>query len=215
MLIPWERTKTHAHYSYFFLTFSPTFILSSNRRLHTKSFPNALTFSFSTVPLSCFLERVQVYVEIYPNSIFRFKVRFIGGTITGGCRQQKAPCLWLLPPLSWVCVSSVHWIGGWKSGAVHIGNEWLTWGWKRGHPSKNYSVLVPYLIWSRQSVLALKNGPTLLDQLPALLCDIALQRGNLWGALPSQSLSGKHYEAQKSLERQRCTESWSTCINCR
>jgi len=64
---------------------------------------------------------------------------------------------------------------------VHTGNGWLSWEWKRGHPSENYSVLVLYLIWGRQSVLALNNDPTLLDQLPELHCDIALLRGLRWG----------------------------------
>lgn len=66
---------------------------------------------------------------------------------------------------------------------MHIGNGWLSGGWKRGHLSKNYSVLVPYLIYGRQSVLALNNGLILLDQLPALLCDSSLQRGNLSGRI--------------------------------
>lgn len=134
------------------------------------------TSSLFTLPMSCDLAKVQVYVEIYLISIFTLKVRFIKPVW-----QSSAMILTSAPTALGLCLMCpFNW--GWQSGAVHIGNEWLSRGWKRGHPSQNYFVLVLYLIWGRQSVLALNNGPTLLDQLPALFCDIALWRGNLWGA---------------------------------
>lgn len=47
-------------------------------------------------------------------------------------------------------------------------------GRTRGKRSRRGSgVRTLWSIWGRQRVLALKNGPTLLDQLPTLLCDIA------------------------------------------
>lgn len=64
-----------------------------------------------------------------------FKVRFIEAAwqsrevVRLQKKKKKSTMLQrVVPPLSWVCVSSVHWIGGWQSGAMHIGNGWLSRG---------------------------------------------------------------------------------------
>lgn len=155
MLIPWLPAETHASYSYFTLL-SIAFIFTSNSLL------------LSSLLLNCDLAQVHAF------QVWKYVLLPLLCLSTRGYEQQKAPFLWLVPPLSWVCVSRVYWTGGWQSGAVHTGNGWHSREWKRNHPSKNSCVLVLYLIWGRQSVLVLNNGPTLLDQLPALLCDIVL-----------------------------------------
>lgn len=142
--------------------------------------PDPQISSLCTLPLSFALAKVQVSKKVHLITISKFKIRFIepAWQSQGFVGSRKHQCLSSAPTILGLCLKCPL---NWRMAKWHSAHwEWMALlGMERGHPSKNYSVLVPYLIWGRQSVLALNNGPTLLDQLPALLCDIALQRGNL------------------------------------